>query len=163
MSVFSIFWTTNVVGEKTMQYKQAFNDSSNAIRMFSNVYCINHMLDNAQFILYGYDEDVFEELGISKSEYSMDKTYYINDKYRLVQPHEEVINTLLKEGLLFTLSYYWIVCRILSNVRWNRINISALISYFWGSLVLAAAFRDFRLIAFLIVISADSLTSNVKK
>lgn len=147
----SYIWTGFVIGKGTSLYKASLNDSSNAIRMKSNVYCLELMFDNPSFLLYGYDADVFNALGISATDYSGEANHLIDGKYRLVQPHEEVLNLVLKEGLLFAAFYYLSLAQLLSRIDWGVRGKIVLMAYFFGSMFLSGFFRDFRLIALIVV------------
>lgn len=151
------FWVFFVAGNGTSAYKESLNDSSNAIRMNSNVYCFERMINNPEFLIYGYDDDVFDELGISSTDYSPEANYLVNGVYRLVQPHEEVLNMVLKEGLLFSVSYYATISQLLCIIPWGAKSRAILVAYFIGSLFLAGFFRDFRLMAFLVVAIAGEV------
>lgn len=148
---FSYFWVNVIVEDGTSSYKESLNDSSNAIRMNSNVYCFELMTRTPDFLFYGYDSDVFDELGISSTDYSSTANYLISGRYRLVQPHEEVLNLVLKEGLLFAIFYYFIVAHLLSKIKWGEKGKAILVAFFIGSLFLSGFFRDFRLLAFVMI------------
>lgn len=159
--VFSYYWVNNVASNDIDEYKTSLNDSSNAIRMNSNVFVVEHMLSNPDFLVYGYDSDVFDVLGIISSEDGeVTDGYLIDGQFRLVQPHNEVLNTLLKEGVLFVLIYYALVSFLLSKITYTKTNKAILIAYFVGSLIFAALFRDFRLIGLLIVLLIEDKNKN---
>ena len=159
VAVFSYYWVSNVANNDVAEYKTSLNDSSNAIRMNSNVFVIEHILSNPDFLVYGYDSDVFDELGIiSPEDGEVTEGYLIDGQFRLVQPHNEVLNTLLKEGILFVLVYYALVSLLLSKVVYTKTNRAILIAYFFGSLFFAALFRDFRLIGLLTVLLIEEKT-----
>lgn len=129
--------------------------------MNSNVFVVEHMLSNPDFLVYGYDSDVFDVLGIISSEDGeVTDGYLIDGQFRLVQPHNEVLNTLLKEGVLFVLIYYALVSFLLSKITYTKTNKAILIAYFVGSLIFAALFRDFRLIGLLIVLLIEDKNKN---
>ena len=46
--------------------------------MNSNVYCFELMTRTPDFLFYGYDSDVFDELGISSTDYSSTANYLIS-------------------------------------------------------------------------------------
>ena len=119
--------------------------------MNSNVYCFELMARTSDFLFYGYDSDVFDELGISSTDYSSTANYLISGRYRLVQPHEEVLNLVLKEGLLFAIFYYFVVAHLLSKIKWGEKGKAILVAFFIGSLFLSGFFRDFRLLAFVMI------------
>ena len=152
---FSYYWTSEVSSAGVGTYKTTLNDRSNATRMASTVYALERIdSELGSFLFYGYDTDVFDELGISSSDFSAEANYYIGGIYRLVQPHEEVINTLLKEGLIFTILYYLAVSTLLCGIVRSRQDFIILAAFFVGSLFLHQMFTMQNLIMLCIVLKS---------
>lgn len=158
----SFYWADNVVGENTASYKSTLNDDSNAIRTLSNVYAVKLIASDSSFFIYGYDSDVFVQLGISPDNTSPDENVLIEGLWRLVVPHEEVINMLLKEGALVTLTYYLLVSIVLARVASSRKDYCILVAYFAGSMLLSSMFKDEYLLLLCIVlfVSCKQVKSN---
>ena len=101
---FSYFWV-NVVSESGFaEYQTSIVDSSNQIRMNSNIYAFEIMSNDPAFLISGYGDETLAKLGISvdASTYS-DSTQY--GGLRIVQPHNSVLNEVLRNGLLITVLY----------------------------------------------------------
>lgn len=155
VSLFSLFWVNVVMVGGVGEYKSGWNDSSNAMRMSSVQYISSEIVKSPSYIIYGLDSDMFDVLGIS-DDTRRGQTYYVNDKYRLVQPHQEVLNTLLKEGLLITLGTYGLVSYLLSLVVKDRYSRATVLAYLLGSLTLHEMLIAQSLLLLLLVLCAKS-------
>lgn len=149
----SYFWEQYVVVDGVGAYKTTLNDMSNAMRMLSNVYCFDLVL-TPDFLLYGYGSDVFTGLGISGTDFSQASNVMINGRYRLVQPHEEVLNLWLRCGLLFVVFYYLTVSCCLSRLRIAPIDLGILLAFFTGSVILATLFKGGFLVGLVVALMA---------
>lgn len=151
----SCLWTEVALNQDVSSNKSSINDTSNAMRTSSTVYSVERIIQNPSFVLYGYDADLFEQMGISETTSKFGETYYVNDRFRLVQPHQEVINSLLKYGLVFTMAYYGLLSYLIAR-RLSRANFALFASYFLGSLLMHDVFTGPYLILFLFcLIGAD--------
>lgn len=161
ITLFSSFWTNVIMARGVQDYKTSWNDSSNALRMTSINYIAENILNNPSYILYGLDSNIFEELGISQTETTKGSTFYVDGLYRLVQPHQEVLNTLLKEGALLTLCIYGLVSLILSSLQTDLYNRSIILAFLTGSLFLHEMFlvQTFLLLVYVLCTKQGNATS----
>lgn len=156
VSLFSSFWVGVVMAGGVGEYKSGWNDSSNAVRMSSIQYVSEEMASDSSYIVYGLDSDIFKVLGISQDDTRRGQTYYVNGLYRLVQPHQEVLNTLLKEGILMTLSIYGLISCLLSTTVRDRFDRATVLAYLLGSLTLHEMFINQSLMLLLFVLCSRS-------
>lgn len=156
ITAFSFWWSESVVGPSTSSYGQSMNDSSNAIRTNSNKYGILYLLEHRELMLYGYDGQIVEAMGlVDKSELdgtetALTGTFY--DDYRVVQPHHVVVNMLLKEGVLFTVVYFAILSVVLSNYL-RKDNLCLWVPYLFGCMFMHSLLVGYYLLFFLLVLA----------
>ena len=144
MAAFSTYWLNNVSSQGVEEYKTSLNDGSNAMRMLANQVALDRITQDPAFLIYGYDTDIYEALGISQTLSGKNHNVYING-LRLVQPHEEVINTVLKEGVLFSLLYYAGLSAVIAVILRRR-NLPIFAALFVGSLVFHSMFSSYTVI-----------------
>ena len=108
------------------------------------------------FIVRGYDDSLFSALGINEHDTSIDATYYVDGLYRLVQPHNEVINMLVREGVLFTIVYYLAVSQVISRVIKDRYDVALLLAFMLGSMFLHQMFTCQTLVLLIFVMASES-------
>ena len=152
----TFYWVNYVIPLGVVEYKQGLNDGSNAMRMSSNAHVINIMLQDPTFLVRGFDDSIFNALGINQQNYSKSATYYVDGLYRLVQPHNDVINMLVREGLLFTLVYYLSISQIVGKTVKNRYEVALLLSFLLGSMFLHLMFTCQTLVLFVFVMACES-------
>lgn len=147
-ALFSKWWVNEVIPMGMSAYKNGLNDPSNAMRFASIDYVVNYMLRDPLFILRGLDSSLSNTLGIVTD---ATLTYRVDGLYRLVQPHNETINLIVREGLLFTVIYYYCIAVIIKKIPVNRMNIALLTSFFCGSFILHQMFSSQTLLLFIFV------------
>ena len=140
IAVLSYVWVNYVIPTGLVAYKTGLNDGSNAMRMSSINYVLSRIANDVAFLYRGFDQSIFDVLGINTEEMGYGDTYYVMGLYRLVQPHNEVINMLAKEGLLFSLLYYGAVSNVLSRLIESKLDVAVLISFMLGCLFLHQMF-----------------------
>lgn len=149
------FWIDHAVSQGTAGYKESLNDDSNAMRVYANAYAFDEICSSPQFLLFGYDSDTAERLGIVMGSTDPYETLYIDGLYRLVTPHEEVLDTLLREGAVFSLAYYALLSLLISRLVRGRFNVALFGAYFLGSFLLSSMFKQEFLLLFLFVVAAS--------
>lgn len=154
IAVLSYLWVTYVIPLGVVAYKTGLNDGSNAIRMSSIQYVLGLMIKDPAFFVRGFDSSIYTELGINPEETGLEVTYYVYGLYRLVQPHNEVINMLVKEGLVFTVAYYASVSNVLSGLIRSRMNATIIFSFLLGCLFLHQMFTCQTLILLVFVLAS---------
>ena len=109
---FSYFWVNVVSGSGYSLYQASIVDSSNQIRMNSNIYAFELMASDPSFLYSGYGDSTLSKLGIAVDS----STYADSTQYgglRIVQPHNSVLNEILRNGVLITLLYYMLLSYVL--------------------------------------------------
>ncbi|MCD8013670.1 MAG: hypothetical protein LUG99_10920 [Lachnospiraceae bacterium] len=147
--IFSAIWITFISATGTVSYHEGLNDGSNAVRFGANIYAIETVLNNKEFLFYGYDNNIQEALGDNVSE----NTFVTYNGYRLVQSHNSVINMLMKNGVIFTILYYLIFCYILSKYFQVKY-IEYWIPYLVNAMIMHSMFTTDYLLLFVIGMSA---------
>ena len=168
ITAFSFWWSDNMVGVGTTSYKGSMNDSSNAIRFNSDKYAIEHLLSNPSLFLFGYDNDIINAMGIIEAaslngtETALDGTFF--NGFRIVQPHNVILNLLLKEGVLFTAAYFGLLSFIFATY-FRSDNSAYWVPYLFGCMFMHSLLCNYYLIFLLTVLarsqSSESLSSAV--
>lgn len=121
MVPFSVWWTSNVITADTYRSTQGLNDRSNAVRFNSNVFAYSILMLDESLWFRGYDASLSDTLHIIPSssldgtESSLDGAFY--NGFRVVQPHNSVLNLFLRVGVLFTIVYLWILAQLIARRR----------------------------------------------
>lgn len=147
----SFFWVNFIVGDNTKNYKESLNDTSNAIRMNSNLYFFKIIAQDKNLIWRGYDSDIIVALGLSSDDAVNSSKY---GGYRIVQPHNSFINPFLTHGLIYTIIYFIILSYLLGNLINNK-NIHIWLPYFIGCIFMHTLLSSIYLI-FLTIILVES-------
>lgn len=121
--LFSYFMVEYVPISNISQYQQSLNDKSNAIRVRANVYAVEQIMHDKNIFIRGYDNDIKQVLGVET-----ENTAVMYKGFRLVQPHNLVLNMCLKNGVLFTLIYIILLSKLLS-FWWCKENLPYLLPY----------------------------------
>lgn len=161
IAILSHVWVTYIIPRGIVAYKAGLNDGSNAIRMSSIDYVLDVISGDPSFIYRGYDQEIFSVLGINTDDFAA--TYYVGGLYRLVQPHNEVINMLVKEGLIFTLLYYGAVSNILAKYAETLFDVAITISFMLGCLFLHEMFTCQTLLLLVFVLASAGRERTYKK
>ena len=157
VSMFSFFVTKYVPTNSITKYGESLNDTSNAIRVRANYYAVNQIIHNPQFIFFGYDEQIKSALGV---ENELTATKYFG--FRLVQPHNFILNYILRYGLILTIIYVTILSRILYR-WWNKENIPIIISYILMNMSMHSLLSTIYLIIFLFIIVINNNPKEIKE
>lgn len=148
--LFSYFWVNFVVGESTTSYKLSLNDTSNAIRMNSNLYSLITLKNDKKLLYRGYDTDIKNAMGVGSDLLEEHKEY---NGMRIVQPHNSFINPFLTYGVIYTILYFVILSYILSKLI-DISNLEIWASYFVSSLFMHSLLTTFFLVYFIIVLKS---------
>ena len=147
MIAISYYMVFSVPLKSISQDRTSFNDRSNAIRVRANVYAIETICKNPNFIFYGYDDNIKEVLGVEDIKTS---TKYRN--FRLVQPHNFVLNLILRYGIILSIIYILIISKILSKL-WNKENLPILITYIFMNMFMHSLLTRYYLIFFVYILN----------
>lgn len=146
--IFSYFWTFYISNAYVTGYQQSFNDKSNAIRMRSNIYAVELMLDDANMLIYGYDDDIRKELGV---EDRLNVTNFMG--YRLVQPHNFVLNLCMKHGVFLAVVYLALLSSILAY-WWQNHNLKYILAYIFMNMFMHSLLSTTYLLFFIFILAA---------
>ena len=75
--------------------------------------------------------------------------------YRLVQPHNLILNLLLKHGVFFTIFYVYLLSKMIA-LYWNKDNIPFLITYLISNMIMHSLLSTTYLLLFFFVICSRS-------
>lgn len=159
MVEFSRYWIREVIPTGLVEYKTGLNDHSNALRTVSIDFIATHVADNPHFLFYGYDARIFEVLGINIGDTRAGSTFYVDGIYRLVQPHQEVLNVLVKEGAAFTIVYFAALAVLLSRFTRSFEDLAMVGGYMVGSIFLHEMFITQSLLMLAFVLAQPSEAS----
>lgn len=147
ISVFSYFVTEYVPISEISQYKESLYDTSNAIRVRANIYAIEKLKSDKSFIISGYDNNIKNVMGVDNEE-----TAIIYEGFRLVQPHNFLLNLLLRYGLILTIIYLLIVSKIIA-IFWNKENLVYIIPYLFMNMFMHSILSTTYLMCFIYILS----------
>ena len=160
MTIFTIllsYWIVKYVPVSSIQsYQSSFNDGSNAMRVRANLYAINKISKNPFFIFYGYGGAIKKELGVE--DLATSKKYL---GFRLVQPHNLVLNLFLRYGILLSLFYLYIIIKLISKY-WNKENLSICIAYLMMNMFMHSLLSGIYLMFFMLTLSVNTCSKNKK-
>lgn len=139
-TAFVAYCTTNGIGK----YQESWNDGSNYMRMTSNLFALNKIRSDPYFIWGGSDNYIYLFLGIS------DSVRYLGE--RVVQPHNDIINLLVRCGLIYSLIYWKLYGKLLSK-NINEDNIDLFVPFFFASMFIQPIFLGVQGIMVMYVLS----------
>lgn len=146
---FSFFWTFSVSLGGVSDYHNSLNDDSNAVRFRANVYTVGQVFGSTDFILFGYDDDIRTALG----DIDNHTNYQTFLGYRLVQSHNSILNMFMKNGIIFTLIYIFLLSGLLKKYYdWEHIEYW--LPYLSGAMLVHGMFITGYLFALLICLDA---------
>ncbi len=146
MMVVSVIWTTRISNNVVNTYQSSLNDTSNAIRTRSNIYAMFLISTDRDLLFYGYDDDIKQVLGVED-----ENSATLFAGYRLVQPHNFLLNLWLKHGMIFSIVYIYLISRLIS-LYWKKENIPLLITYLVANMVMHSLLSTTYLLLFFFVI-----------
>lgn len=130
--LFSYFWVYVVSVDNLKEYQSGLNDESNRMRFVANIYAVDLIIENKELLLYGYGDSFKEVFNIDNDIYSTHPTYLGT---RIVQPHNSILNIIIKIGVLPSLVYFFILSKILKKL-YNKDNIEYIIPYMINTMFL---------------------------
>lgn len=151
---FSYFWIESVASRGINDYQQGLNDESNKTRFASNIYAFEELKNNRMLFIYGYDEDFDKVAGIDAA------NVYEHTRFkgvRLVQPHNSILNVVVKSGIAFSLVYFCILSNIIDN-RFDKYNIEYIIPYLVNCLFLHRLLDSKFLLFWILILYMPSLS-----
>jgi len=114
----SFYWINNIATAPLDAYREGFNDASNKMRFGANLYGLHKITEKEGILFIGYGDTLKEEWGIEEETPYSEHTRYLG--VRLVQPHNCVLNLVLRLGLLPGILYLIFLGRLLDHLRCNR-------------------------------------------
>lgn len=134
-----------------------FEDDSNKMRFMSNIFAFTKILNDKNALLWGYGDSLRTEWNIDTKYGEKIETV---DDVRIVQPHNTIINLIVKCGLFMGLFYLYFFSKMLSRVLCFS-NIELLIAVFFNSMFIHHLFTGIYLYIF--VFSMFLMQSNDRK
>lgn len=125
--VFIAYCTANGLGT----YQETWADSSNYMRMTSNIFALEKIIKEPYFILFGTDGYIYDYLGITNS------VRFLGE--RIVQPHNDIINLLVRSGLIYSIIYWYLYGKLIKKII-NKQNIAFFIALFIASMFIRPIF-----------------------
>lgn len=110
--IISFVWCAYAVAHGVSSYHGGLMDSSNFIRMNSNLYVLGQLHQDPLLLLFGYDTDIYEimKLGVGAG------FQYFNG-LRVVQAHHSVLDVFQRCGLLFTIVYFMFIGKLIDDSK----------------------------------------------
>ncbi|APQ76564.1 O-antigen ligase domain-containing protein [Clostridium botulinum] len=129
----SYIWVSRVTIYGVKEYQQSLNDTSNKMRFVANIYAIDLIKNNKkELMFYGYDNDFKDIFGIYDYEIDSHRKFM---GVRLVQPHNSIINVIIRTGIIFSLLYFYILSRIIDKL-YTKDNLEYILPYLFSALFL---------------------------
>jgi len=125
--VFVLYCTTHGIG----QYQKTWTDPSNYMRMTSNLYAFKSTMSDPYFIFAGSDGYILQFLGVSEN------VRYLGE--RVVQPHNDIINLFVRNGLIYSILYWYLLGRLF-QLYVDENNIYIFITFFFASMFIRPIF-----------------------
>lgn len=132
LTVFSYIWVYDISASGYMAHKESLNDTSNRTRFVANVKAVD-LLKEGNAIIWGYGDSFKEALGIS--DYTSGGKFAVYLGMPLVQPHNSVLNPVMKMGVLGAVIYFMLLSDLL-NTYFNKENYEYIIPYTINSMLL---------------------------
>lgn len=85
-------------------YHSSIFDTSNNIRVVSNIYVLEQLKTTPELIFYGYDRDIYTQMDLGVG---VDSGYLYYNGVRIVQAHHSILDLYQRCGLLFVISYFY--------------------------------------------------------
>lgn len=150
MTVFlSYYMAFSIPVNSIAKYRGSLNDESNAIRVRANVYAIEQVKNNWKFIFSGYDNSIRQAIGARGI---WDSKMYMG--FRLVQPHNFVLNFFLRYGVLLTVLYVALLSKLLS-LFYNKENLKYIIPYLMMNMFMHSLLANIYLLFFIYILNIN--------
>lgn len=147
--IISYFWTYYVSDSGYSTGFFSLNDYSNRQRAASIIYALQMISNTPSLLFCGYGNKLLLVMGIS------DRNFIMHPKFlglRLVQAHNSVINLAVKNGLIPTICYFYILSKIL-NRFFNEDNMPYFFPFFLNAMFMHSLFCYQWLIFFVIILA----------
>lgn len=157
--VFSNIWLNYVASSGVKNYQEGLNDISNKMRVVSNINVLDRIkndIENYYLIAYGYDYDIKNVLGISSYNTS---SHAIRNGVRLVQPHNSILNIVIKSGIIFSIIYFYILSKLMDKI-YTRENIEYILPYLANTIFLHGLLDTEYFLLFILVTSIPIYNKN---
>ena len=147
----SYYTVYNISVDSVSDYRESVYDVSNAIRTRANVYAVEKVKSDWRFIFSGYDSSIRSSLG-AVSIYN--STIYLG--FRLVQPHNFLLNYVLRYGIILTLLYLALLSKLLAYFLKKGENIVYIIPFLIMNMIMHSLLSSIYLIFFITILNIDS-------
>ena len=144
IAVFSYIWVYQISIGTLANYREGLNDLSNRMRFVANIYGLQMLSDLYNTLLWGYGSSLLQEIGIEDN-----ILYYMDTK--LVQPHNSILNLMLKIGIIPAIIYLKILTKLWKKLKKNY-NYPYIIPYIVNCMFMHSLFNTKWLIFFLLIL-----------
>ena len=135
------------------RYRESFNDNSNARRVRANVYAVNELISDWKLVFIGYDSEITEKIN---------QDYFIYLGFPIIQPHNFLLNLLLRFGLIMTLLYLYILCKILQKFWRKGNNIVYIFTYLFMNMFMHSLLTTIYLLFFVYILNINDSKAGVE-
>ena len=156
---FSYYWVSNVSVNNLQAYRQGLNDGSNKMRFTANIYAIDMVKKDNDLFYRGYGFDIRKVMGVDEEDYS--KHTRING-VRLVQPHNSIINVLIRLGIVPGILYFIILASTI-DLLYKKWTIEFIFPYLLNSMFMHSLLDGFMLGIWIIIICLVYIEGNNKQ
>lgn len=109
----SYIWIYFVSSSGYSNYKTSLNDYSNRMRAVANIYGLKLLKENHWFVIGGVGDELTSVIGVQDPDFDNHPKFM---ETRLVQPHNSILNLMLKMGIVPCLMYLFLLSVLLKSV-----------------------------------------------
>lgn len=147
--VISFVWCGFAVKYGVSRYHGGLMDTSNYIRMNSNLYVLGQLRSDPSLLLFGYDTDIYDvmKLGVGAG-------YEYFNGLRVVQAHHSVLDVFQRCGLLFTIVYFMFIALLIDESKVKERN-EILLPIFAIGMIMHSYFQNECLLMLLVTLNGN--------
>lgn len=143
----SFVWVFTISDAGFDDYKVSFNDSSNRTRFLSILNGLQMLGNPEETFFWGYGGNLLETMGIYDREFNSHPTFM---ELRVVQPHNSIVNLLVRMGVVPTVCYFVLLSKLLTPLL-TKENIPYFVPFFINAMFMHTLF-SFQWLVFLTII-----------
>lgn len=150
--VVSYIWVYHIAAGGVTEYHSSLNDTSNQLRFTANIKGLELLSDFRNSFLWGLGNDLKKVLHIN-TEYDAMHTYFLG--VRLEQPHNSILNLLIRMGIVPGIAYFLILSRIL-NRKNEESNYPYIFPYLLNGMIMHSLFEGIWLVFWVVILYIPS-------
>lgn len=145
----TLLWVYVISSSGFTSYHASLNDRSNRIRALSNLNGLQKIIDrNQHLILYGYGDGIYKALGVSAENIYQSRFMGL----RLVQPHNSMINLILRMGVIPSILYFLLLSTVLDKFFYKE-NYAYIFPYLVQSMIIHSLYISPYIIMWLLILA----------